>query len=89
MKSNEQLQKDLNQAFSANIHELAKDSKGRSQQQIIAIAFSETKSKKQIEWDGKSYFLMIMTQILYSKGAGWCSCTEKDIEVITSKKQCY
>lgn len=50
MKSNEQLQKDLNQAFSANIHELAKDPKGRIQQQIIANAFSEAKSrKKQIE----------------------------------------
>ncbi len=38
--------KDVNKAVSANIHELAKDPKGRSQKQIVAIAYSEAKSQK-------------------------------------------
>jgi hypothetical protein len=37
--------KDLNKAVSANMHELAKDKKGRSQKQLVAIAFSEAQSK--------------------------------------------
>jgi hypothetical protein len=36
----------LHKAVSANIHELAKDPKGRSQKQIIAIAYSEAKVQK-------------------------------------------
>lgn len=38
--------KELNKAVSANMHELAKDPKGRSQKQMMAIAFSEARSKK-------------------------------------------
>jgi len=37
--------KELNKAVSANMHELAKDTKGRSQKQMIAIAFSEVRHK--------------------------------------------
>jgi hypothetical protein len=40
--------KELNKAVSANMHELARDLKGRSQKQLVAIAFSEAKSKKKI-----------------------------------------
>ncbi len=40
--------KDLNKAVSANMHELAKKQNGRSQKQIVAIAFSEARGKKKI-----------------------------------------
>jgi hypothetical protein len=40
-KAKSNSKKDLNKAVSANIHELAKDPKGRSKKQIIAIAYSE------------------------------------------------
>ncbi len=40
--------KNINKAVSENIHELAKDPKGRCQKQIIAIAYSEALSKKKI-----------------------------------------
>lgn len=40
--------KQLNKAVSANMQELAKAPKGRSQKQLVAIAFSEAKSKKKI-----------------------------------------
>jgi hypothetical protein len=45
-KAQSNSKKDLNKAVSANIHELAKDPKERSQKQIIAIAYSEARSKK-------------------------------------------
>ncbi len=38
--------KEINKAVSANMHGLAKDPKGRSQKQMVAIAFSEALSKK-------------------------------------------
>ena len=41
--------KEINKSVSANMHELAKDPKGRSQKQMVAIAFSEAKSKKKIK----------------------------------------
>jgi hypothetical protein len=40
--------KELNKAVNANRHELAKALKKRSQKQLVAIAFSEAKSKKKI-----------------------------------------
>jgi len=45
--------KDMNAAVSANIRELAKQSKGRSWKQIIAIAYSEAGEKKKIQKTGK------------------------------------
>lgn len=45
-KAKSNSKRDLNKAVSANIHQLAKDPKGRSQKQIIAIAYSEAQSKK-------------------------------------------
>jgi len=38
--------KSLNKAVSANMHELAKSPVKRSQKQMVAIAFSEARSKK-------------------------------------------
>ena len=36
----------LNKAVSANMHELAKDPKGRTQKKLVAIAYLEARSKK-------------------------------------------
>jgi len=47
-KAKDNSKKELNKAVSANMHELAKDPKGRSQKQLVAIAYSEAKSKKKI-----------------------------------------
>jgi hypothetical protein len=41
--------KEVNKAVSANMHELSKDKKGRSQKQLVAIAFSEAQSKNKIK----------------------------------------
>ena len=45
--------KDMNTAVSANIRELAKQPKGRSWKQIIAIAYSEAGEKKKMKKPGK------------------------------------
>lgn len=57
-KAKSNSKKDLNKAVSANIHELAKDPKGRSQKQIIAIAYSEAQSKKKTKQKVMSCLLM-------------------------------